>query len=283
MPEICRAVPGSQKEIIFVDDSDDDTPSILQRCIRESDCRGADLRRGQLTRRGGLSTAVVRGFQLASGEFICTMDADLQHPTDAVPLMLAAARETSAEVVVGSRYTEGLTLKGFQDPGRFLISAFARQLARIALPPVRATSDPLSGFFLLRRSVVEGVRLEPVGCKILLEVLLRGRWNAVADVPYSFHSRNAGVSKATVNEGLLFLKHLRTLRKACGATKDDAEGAEPDGKPVMFVTSVPGEDFFVAYGEGRSHLPSLYSMDRRNVSATVEHRAHGYPRPPNNG
>ena len=251
LSSICAAVPGSQKEIIFVDDSDDDTPDVLQKAIRESDCRAAVLRRSQLTRSGGLSTAVVRGFELAGGRFVCTMDADLQHPVSAVPMMLAAARQTDVEVVVGSRYTRGLTLKGFHDPGRFAVSAVARQLARMALPPARLTSDPLSGFFLIRRSVVEGVRLQPMGYKILLEVLVRGRWSKIADVSYSFHSRNAGVSKATMREGRVFLRHLASLR--------DALRARPgtDTLPEEFLTttvisrapSAAGEELFVAYGE----------------------------------
>ena len=248
---ICAAVPGSHKEIIFVDDSDDDTPDVLQKAIRESDCRAAVLRRSQLTRSGGLSTAVVRGFALAGGKYVCTMDADLQHPASAVPLMLAAARQTSAEVIFASRYTKGLTLKGFEDSGRFAVSAAARELARMALPAARLTSDPLSGFFLIRRSVVEGVRLQPMGYKILLEVLVRGRWNNIADVSYSFHSRNAGVSKSTMREGRLFLRHLAKLRNA---TKTQPH---PDTPPQEFLATTPlsnapaaaGEELFVAYGE----------------------------------
>lgn len=250
LTSICEAVPGSQKEVIFVDDSDDDTPVVLQRAIRESDCRGAVLRRSQLTRSGGLATAVVRGFELAGGRFICTMDADLQHPASAVPMMLAAARDSSADVVVGSRYMDGLTLNGFNGAGRFAISAVARQFARTALPPARLTTDPLSGFFLVRRSVIVGRPLQPLGYKILLEVLVRGRANTVIDVPYSFHSRNAGVSKATLREGRLFLRHLGLLRTAV------RERQRADAAPPEFLTEpdparapqAAGEELFVAYG-----------------------------------
>jgi dolichol-phosphate mannosyltransferase len=248
---ICEAVPGAAKEVIFVDDSDDDTPAILQRAIRESDCRGAVLTRSQLTRSGGLATAVVRGFELARGRFICTMDADLQHPASAVPMMLKAARDTTADVVVGSRYMEGLTLSGFDGTGRFAISAVARQFARVALPPARLTTDPLSGFFLIRRSVIEGRTLQPMGFKILLEVLVRGNWSRISDVSYSFHSRNRGMSKATMREGRMFLRHLKVLRDAHRVRSD------ADAIPAAFLEmrdpgrepQAAGEEFFVAYGQ----------------------------------
>jgi len=251
LTSICSAVPGASKEIIFVDDSDDDTPAVLQMAIRESDCRAVVLRRSQLTRSGGLSTAVVRGFELARGKFVCTMDADLQHPASAVPLMLSAAYRSSADVVVGSRYTNGLTLRGFNGAGRFAVSAIARQIAHTALPSARPTTDPLSGFFLLRRSVVDGIRLQPMGYKILLEVLVRGRWSKIADVPYAFHSRNAGVSKSTLREGRVFLRHLVKLRAA------HRERAGTDPVPQEFLTthsampspSAAGEELFVAYGQ----------------------------------
>jgi hypothetical protein len=166
-------------------------------------------------------------------------------------MMLRAARETSADVVVGSRYMEGLTLNGFNGAGRFAISAVARQFARMALPPARLTTDPLSGFFLIRRSVIEGRTLEPMGYKILLEVLVRGRWSQVSDVPYSFHSRNAGVSKATMREGRQFLRHLKLLRQAHQAYSG-TEGIPTEFLETPDPTRAPqaaGEEYFVAYGQ----------------------------------
>jgi dolichol-phosphate mannosyltransferase len=255
LSSICAAVPGSSKEVIFVDDSTDDTPAVLQRAIRESDCRGAVLRRSQLTRSGGLSTAVVRGFELSAGNYICTMDADLQHPVSAVPMMLAAAEESAADVVVGSRYLNGLTLSGFDGAARFAISALARHYARMSVPQARLTTDPLSGFFLVARPVVDGVHLQPMGYKILMEVLVRGRWKKITDISYGFHSRNAGVSKATFREGRLFLQHVRHLRAARRAA------AMGDVIPPDFLAAsrrtgpaAPGEELFVAYGQ--RYLPA---------------------------
>jgi dolichol-phosphate mannosyltransferase len=211
---ICEALPGRDKEFVFVDDSDDDTPARLQRLLAQSDCPGLVMQRANGNRAGGLSTAVVRGIAASSAPYICTMDADLQHPTSAIPLLLRTARWTGADIVVGSRFMDGASARGFGGVGRQTVSATARMVARKLLAPARETSDPLSGFFLLRRHVVEQVSLRPIGYKILLEILVRGRWNRLVDVPYAFHSRNAGVSKATAVEGMKFVRHLWQLLPA---------------------------------------------------------------------
>ena len=217
---ICRAVPGSGKELVFVDDSDDDTPAQLQRVLAQTDCPGLVVQRMNGNREGGLATAVVRGFAIASGELICTMDADLQHPASAVPLLVNAAHAHHADVVVGTRYMQGgRASEGFDGSGRYLVSLTARAAARALVPAARWTSDPLSGFFLIRRKVVEGVALRPMGYKILLEILVRGRWKRITDVPYAFHSRNAGVSNATMREGAQFLRHLAALRTVRASTR----------------------------------------------------------------
>jgi dolichol-phosphate mannosyltransferase len=226
---ICRAMPGPSKELVFVDDSDDDTPKVLQRILREADCPGLVMQRTRSHRDGGLSTAVVRGFMVSGGAYICTMDADLQHPASAVPLLLDAAVEKRADIVVGSRYlTRHSRVDGFETAGRRFVSSTATYVASRLLPQARATTDPLSGFFMLRRSVIDGVELRPRGYKILLEILVRGHWRRVADVPYSFHSRNAGVSKATMREGMQFVQHLVMLKRRNGrqvAPRPDRERA----------------------------------------------------------
>jgi dolichol-phosphate mannosyltransferase len=175
------------------------------------------MQRANGNRAGGLSTAVVRGFAASSAPYICTMDADLQHPASAIPLLLRVTRETGADIAVGSRFMKGGSARGFGGVGRQTISSTARRVAQALLAPARETTDPLSGFFLLRRHVVEQVTLRPIGYKILLEILVRGRWSHLIDVPYAFHSRNAGVSKATAVEGLKFMRHLWQLVPAAGS------------------------------------------------------------------
>lgn len=241
---ICSVLPGDDKELIFVDDSDDDTPATLQRLLNQADCPGLVLQRANGHRAGGLSTAVCRGFATSSGDYVCTMDADLQHPASAVPMLLEAVEQTGADIVVGSRYLDGGGVAGFDGRSRKLISNLARAAAHRTLPCSRVTSDPLSGFFLVNRRVFEGVELRPVGYKILLEIIVRGRWKSLADVPYAFHSRNAGMSKATLREGLRFVRHLALLGPQAWTMPRPASAAV---RQAVFPTGVSQPS------NGRSH------------------------------
>jgi len=212
---ICAAVPGPDKELIFVDDSDDDTPLLLRRLLPEADCPGLVVQRLSEERAGGLSTAVVAGFANSIGAYLCIMDADLQHPASAIPVLWMKAERERADIVVGSRFmANGSSMDGLDGLQRQVVSRGARLLARVILPAARATSDPLSGFFVVHRRVVQGVNLRPVGYKILLEVLVRGRWQKVLDVPYVFRARHAGLSKATTGQGIKFVRHLASLAVA---------------------------------------------------------------------
>lgn len=227
---ICAAIPGSEKELVFVDDSDDETPAHLGHLLPQADCPGTVVHRLPPERDGGLSTAVAAGFRVAHGLYFCSMDADMQHPPAEVPRLLDAAVAHSADVVVASRYTgSGSAAEGFEALSRRLISQASRRAAHVLLPAARATTDPLSGFFLVRRTVVENVNLRPLGYKILLEVLVRGRWQRVVDVPYTFGQRHAGASKASLRQGLLFARHLGRLLlplpESAGSTPPPAPAA----------------------------------------------------------
>jgi hypothetical protein len=90
------------------------------------------------------------------------------------------------------------------------------------------TSDPLSGFFIVHQRVLRGVHLCPVGYKILLEILVRGRWQRLVDVPYTFQARYAGVSKATIRQGIQFVRHLASLTLAARFGKRTPPAAVPD-------------------------------------------------------
>jgi dolichol-phosphate mannosyltransferase len=162
--------------------------------------------------RAGLASAVVAGFEQAEKAVLGVMDADLQHPPEAIPLLLARIAE-GADVVIASRYTPGGGTVGWS-LGRRFISWGARRLSHLVLPPVKKVSDPLSGFFLLRRGVIEGVNLRPTGYKILLEILIRGKYSRVEEVPYLFENRKQGRSNLGLREYLRYLRHLYILARA---------------------------------------------------------------------
>jgi dolichol-phosphate mannosyltransferase len=203
-------------EIIVVDDSDrDNTVKVLLDLQQElGDDRLVVLHRprGSVAERT-LGTAVVTGIRAAHGTHVCVMDADGQHPPETIPRMLAAARQIGAEYVGGSRYMPGGSPEGLDGTSRKAISLGLALLTRLAflLTPVRRVTDPLSGFFLFRRSLVDGLDLKPVGWKISLEVLVRSHARRVAEIPYTFASRADGDSKASVQQGLLVLRHILIL------------------------------------------------------------------------
>ena len=205
------ALEGIATELCFVDDSDDDTPAQLEALAAASGGGVRCLLRQGSERAGGLSTAVVAGLRLATGSFVCVMDADLQHPPELIPTMLEAATR-GAELVVASRYVEGGSRGGLDGAGRRLVSRGATAVARTLFTEARRSTDPLSGFFLCRRALADGIEFRPVGFKILLELLvLLPREVRVVDVPLRFMPRERGSSKASARQGLLYLRHLRSL------------------------------------------------------------------------
>jgi len=217
------ALEGLDAEVIFVDDSSDETPSAVEKSARRSTTPIRLHHRPAHERAGGLGGAVKVGFEAARGRFVAVMDADLQHPPAVLPLMLAAAAPVGgADLVIGSRFT-GVGGVGEFGPIRKAVSQGAASLARIFFPRrLVAVTDPMSGLFLVRRERLAVDELRPHGFKILLELLVRSAPLRVAEVPYTFGERVAGESKASLREGWNYLVHLLRLRLGLGWTKPRA-------------------------------------------------------------
>jgi dolichol-phosphate mannosyltransferase len=208
------AVEPLGAEIIFVDDSDDDTPGALADCARAYSVPTRLLHRVPGGRTGGLSGAVIAGARQARGAWILVMDADLQHPPESAAALASTAIRHDADIVVGTRYAgQGSPGEGLGSASRMLVSSWATRLVKSWFPRRLAmVSDPLSGLFAFRASAIDLDRLNPVGFKILLEMLVRQPAARVAEVSYRFAPRQAGQSKASAREGLNFLRHLARLR-----------------------------------------------------------------------
>jgi len=178
---------GLRGEIIVVDDSSTDGTIPAVRAL-EADF--PDLRLVVRTSDPGLSQSVAEGFSLARAPVILVIDADLSHPPELIPRFYAEI-QAGADVVIGSRYIPG---GGVEDwpLGRRVISRAATLLGRFLFPEI---TDPVSGFFALRREVVAGASLRPRGYKILMEVLGKGSWQHAREVPYVFTDRRVGSSK----------------------------------------------------------------------------------------
>lgn len=201
-------VLGSDYELILVDDdSPDHTWELTERLALDY----PRLRVMRRTRERGLASAVVRGWQAARGEVLCVIDADLQHPPDVI-VELYKLMGRGADMAVASRHVEGGGVSDWSMLRR-IVSRTAQLIGLLLLPGVVGRlSDPMSGYFMIRRSAIEGVVLSPLGYKILIEVLARGRFPWIGEVPYVFHERALGGSKATVRVYLDYLRHLVRLR-----------------------------------------------------------------------
>jgi dolichol-phosphate mannosyltransferase len=212
-----RAVlTGLSAEILFMDDSDDETPEAIGSAAWSATPGVAPVRcfhRRPASRRGGLSGAVVAGLKRAAGDVAVVMDSDLQHPPESIPKLLAEMERSGSDVVVASRYVRDGDAAGLGTRRRALTSHAATGIARMLFPGrLRHVSDPMSGFFAVRLSVLNLAQLRPVGFKILLETIVRSSPNRISEVGFTFGERGGNQSKAGFGEGVRFLRHLVMLR-----------------------------------------------------------------------
>jgi len=158
----------------------------------------------------GLSQSIVDGFHEAgmNSDIFIVMDADGQHPVEKIPELYGKVKEGN-DIVIGSRYIEGGEIKnwGFT---RKVISRGATFIARLFFPHI---TDPVSGFFAVRQDVVLNAPLKPKGYKILLEILGKGYWRKVVEIPFSFGARESGESKLKQQTIIEYLKQIIDLAK----------------------------------------------------------------------
>ncbi|GLJ80537.1 glycosyltransferase [Microbacterium imperiale] len=204
------AVDDRMIEVLFVDDSTDDTPQIIERAAAHTDFPVRLIHRDAPV--AGLGGAVVEGMKAAASSWCLVMDGDLQHPPEDIPRLLARADRGDVDVVVASRYIAGGDSKGLADATRTTVSRASTLLTKAMFPrKLGECSDPMTGFFLVDRDAIDIDALRPRGFKILLEILAR-RHLRVSEVPFAFAPRYAGASKATFTQGIRFLTQLLMLR-----------------------------------------------------------------------
>jgi dolichol-phosphate mannosyltransferase len=204
------ALDGRDAEILFVDDSTDDTALEIERVAADAPLPVRVIHRDDNI--GGLGGAVVAGLRAAASDLCIVMDGDLQHPPELVPALLERHEEGGADVVAASRYVGGGDTSGLGTAVRFGVSRAATWLTR-AMFPIRLarSTDPMTGFFLVDRAKLDLGALRPQGFKILLEILARTDLR-IAEVPMEFGERRHGTSKASLRQGATFVAHLARLR-----------------------------------------------------------------------
>ena len=196
-----------EKDVLFVDDSKDNTPEVIMEVAKDFPQVRMEHRTGET----GLATAVLRGFELAKGDYMACMDADLQHPPVVLKYMYKAM-ESGADFCIPSRLIPGGDDGGLNWYRKF-VSGTARKIGQWMLPCLRQISDPTSGLFMFRREVIAHADLQPIGWKIMVEVLAMGSYKKVIEIPYKFQQRTEGESKLSGKVTLEYLKQLKDLRK----------------------------------------------------------------------
>ena len=194
---------GIDHEILVMDD---DSPDGTAEAVKELSGTIGEARCIVRKKDRGLSPAVIEGFRRAKGDVYLVMDADLSHPVEAVPAMFHAITRDGADISVGSRHAKGGGIENWPLK-RKVISWGAALMAR----PLTSCSDPMSGFFALRPSVIEGAPLKARGYKILLEILVKGRYDRLVEVPITFRDREVGESKLGSRVIVNYLEHILAL------------------------------------------------------------------------
>lgn len=179
--------------IVIDDNSPDGTGRIVEDYIRNVQ-RAANHAIGIVHRRAreGLGSAILKGLQHSTGSSIVVLDSDFSHPPSLIPKLIEAIRRPHCDIAVASRYVEGGAVKGWP-LRRKVLSRVATRIAKTGLGVEQ--DDPMSGFFAFKKSVVAGLKLDGLGYKMLLEILVKARGASVLEIPYTFTDRRAGSSK----------------------------------------------------------------------------------------
>ena len=189
-------------DVVVVDDnSADGTGALAEEWMRRRPVRVIH-RAGKL----GLGSAVLEGFAAARTDIVGVMDGDLSHPPELLPRLYRTLEDGQFDLAVASRYVPGGGTSNFK-MGRWLLSRVGCWLAR----PLTPVHDAMSGFFLIRRSHLDGFRTSVSGFKIGLELFVRSQPRRLAEVGYVFAGRTVGDSKMSLGEGIGFLRQLAGL------------------------------------------------------------------------
>lgn len=163
--------------------------------------------------RSGLISAIYEGFKSSISEYILVMDADFSHSPSHINRLLSEIRRSNSDLVIASRYVKGGRIVGWTSK-RIFLSKFATNLSKLIFG-LSNVSDPMSGFFIVKRSIIRKMQFNTSGFKILLEILVKSKNIKIEEIPYTFSDRASGVSKLNSKVTIDFFKGLYTLYKCC--------------------------------------------------------------------
>jgi dolichol-phosphate mannosyltransferase len=202
--------PYKGSEIIVVDDNSPDGTAEMAKSHAKIVSTKKKIRIEIISRNGkfGLSSAIIKGVQYATGDFLVIMDGDFSHPPQVIPSIIQALQDSNYDIVIASRYVKGGSIIGWPFKRR-LMSKGATKIARYGLGI--DVKDPVSGFFALRRDIINGLKFDAIGYKMLLEILVKTKGARVKEIPYTFTNRRIGTSKLDANVMFNYLRAVMRL------------------------------------------------------------------------
>ena len=208
-------------EAIVVDDnSPDGTGKIVEDYINDGQNKvGYTVDVIHRKTKSGLSSAILDGIQHSSGETVVVMDSDFSHPPKIIPQLIEEMENSKCDIVIASRFVPGGGIDGWSTK-RKLISKTATGIAKAGLGVNE--SDPMSGFFAFKRKILDGIKFDAIGYKMLLEILVKTKGAKVKEIPYTFTDRTRGSSKLDSSTMLDYVKSVWKLyRYGSKATDND--------------------------------------------------------------
>jgi dolichol-phosphate mannosyltransferase len=259
-------LPKIDIEAIVVDDnSPDGTGKIVEDYIQSmKNIAGYSISVIHRKAKEGLSSAILDGLRNSNGDTIVVMDSDLSHPPQIIPKMLETLKQTQCDIVVASRYVTGGTIQGWPFK-RKLMSKFATLIAKKGLGV--SANDPMSGFFVFKRKITEGLKFDAIGYKILLELLVKTKGVKVEEVPYTFTDRKFGTSKLDSSIIFDYCKSVWKLYKYGRLARKEEKRTS-----VKFLSKAARFFTVGATGLGVNYLASLLfssSLDMWYIHSTI--------------
>lgn len=252
LEHIQKSIPKNLKvETIVVDDnSPDNTAKIAEdyfHSIKEKTSHTINVIKRKTEK--GLSSAILNGIKQASGNTIVVMDSDFSHPPHIIPKLIDTLKQTRCDIVIASRYIKGGSIQGWPFK-RKLMSKVATSIAKkgLGIEP----QDPMSGFFAFKKNIVEGLKFDAIGYKMLLEILVKTKGVKIQEVPYVFTDREVGASKLGASTVLDYCKSVWKLYKYGRRIRK-----EERRKSVRFLSKAARFFTVGASGLGVNYLASI--------------------------
>ena len=213
LDHIKKSFPANLKlETIIVDDnSPDNTAKIAEdyfHSIKEKSSHTINVIKRKA--KNGLSSAILNGIQESSADTIVVMDSDFSHPPSIIPKLINVIKQTRCDIAIASRYVSGGSIQGWSIK-RKLMSKIATLIAKKGLGI--ESHDPMSGFFAFKKNILDGLKFDALGYKMLLEILVKTKGVKIKEVPYTFTDRELGSSKLDTKIIIDYFKSVWKLYK----------------------------------------------------------------------